>query len=88
MSAENILCYAPAESGAETLALRPLHQNDERHQQRNQHVDGKDNVDENVHFGASNMFERRLGRKPVLPLILNGGCWIAKPLALGPSLCG
>ena len=50
LSAENILCYAPAESGAETLALRPLHQNDERHQQRNQHVDGEDNVDENVHF--------------------------------------
>jgi len=24
------------------------------------------------------MFERRLGRKPV-PLILNGGSWIAKP---------
>ena len=33
-------------------------------------------------FGASNMFERRLGRKPVLPLILNGGSWIAKPLRL------
>jgi hypothetical protein len=28
------------------------------------------------------MFERRLGRKPVLPLILNGGSWIAKPLRL------
>ena len=30
-------------------------------------------------FEASNMFERRLGRKPVLPLILNAGSWIAKP---------
>src|SRR6476620_449317 len=28
-------------------------------------------------FEASNMFERRLGRKPVLPLILDAGYWMS-----------
>jgi len=35
LSAENILSYAPAESGAKTLALWPLHQDEQGHQQCN-----------------------------------------------------
>jgi len=64
LSAENILSHAPTESGAKTLALRPLHQDDEGHQQCNQHVDGKENVDENVHFRGDQYVERRLACKP------------------------
>jgi len=50
LSAEYILSHAPAESGAKALALGPLHQDDQGHQQCNQHVDGKENVYEDVHF--------------------------------------
>ena len=50
LGAEYILSHASAESGAKTLAFRPLHQDDQGHQQCNQHVDGKENVDEDVHF--------------------------------------
>ena len=50
LSAENILSHASAESGAKALALRALHQDDQGHQHCNQHVDGEDNVDENVHL--------------------------------------
>ena len=49
LSAENILSHAAAESGAKTLALRPLHQDDKGHQHCNQHVDAEENVDQDVH---------------------------------------
>ena len=50
LSAEYILSHAPAERSAKTLALGPLHQDDQGHQQCDHHVDGKENVDEYVHF--------------------------------------
>ena len=46
---ENILGDPPTKRRAETLTFRPLHQNDQCHQHRNQHVDSEQNVDENVH---------------------------------------
>ena len=66
LSAENIFSHAPAESGAKTLALRPLHQDDQGHQHCNQHVDSQENVDENVHFRGDQYVKRRLSCKPVL----------------------
>ena len=50
LSAEYIFSHTSSESRAKTLALRPLHQDDQGHQHCNQHVDGEDNVDENVHL--------------------------------------
>ena len=41
LSAENILRHASAESGAKTLALGALHQDDKDHQQRHQGPNGK-----------------------------------------------
>ena len=46
---ENILRDPPTKGRAKTLAFRPLHQNDQGHQHCNQHVDTKDNIDENIH---------------------------------------
>ena len=66
LSAENILSHASAESGAKTLALGPLHQNDQGHQHCNQHVDGEDYVDENVHLRGDQYVKRRHACKPVV----------------------
>ena len=49
LRAENILGHSSTKSRTETLTFRALHQNDQRHQHRNQHVDSEENVDENVH---------------------------------------
>lgn len=67
LSAENILSHAAAESGAKTLALRTLHQDDQRHQHCNQHVDGEENVDENVHFWEREYPQIRVIVKCVIP---------------------
>jgi hypothetical protein len=50
LRAENILSNPPTKGGAKTLTFRPLHQNDQCHQHRNQHVDSEENVDENIHW--------------------------------------
>ena len=50
LSPEDILGHASAKSSAKTLALRSLHQDDQRHQHCNQQIDGEENVNENVHF--------------------------------------
>ena len=66
LSAENVLSHAPAESSAKTLALRPLHQDDQGHQYRNQHIDDEDYVDENVHLRGDQYVKRTPARKPVV----------------------
>lgn len=66
LSAENILSHTATEGSTEALAFGPLHQDDQRHQQRNQHVDSENNVDQNVHFREREYVERRLGRKPLI----------------------
>src|SRR5438132_13352962 len=50
LRAENVLSDASAKGRAKTLTFRSLHQNDQRHQHRNQHVDSEENVDENIHW--------------------------------------
>jgi hypothetical protein len=50
LRSENILSYPAAKSRTQALAFRPLHENDERHQNRYDHVDGEDNVDRDVHL--------------------------------------
>jgi len=50
LSAEDIFSHASAKSGTKAFAFRPLHEDDQRHQHRDQHVDGEENVDQNVHF--------------------------------------
>lgn len=50
LRAENVLGDTPAKGRAKTLTFRPLHQNDQGHQHRNQHVDSEENVDENIHW--------------------------------------
>jgi hypothetical protein len=50
LRAENILSNPPTKGGAKTLTFRPLHQNDQCHQHRNQHVDSEENVDQNIHW--------------------------------------
>jgi len=66
LSTENILSHAPAESGTKTLALWPLHQDYQGHQQCNQHVDSKENVNEDVHFRGDQYVKRKLARKPTI----------------------
>ena len=57
LRAENVLRHAATESRAKTFALRPLHQDDKDHDQRDEHVNDEQNVNENVHRRAGNMAE-------------------------------
>ena len=66
LSAEYILSHAPAERSAKTLALRPLHEDDQGHQQCNQHVDGEENVNKDVHFRGDQYVKRKPLRKPTI----------------------
>ncbi len=50
LRAENVLSDPPTKGRAKTLTFRPLHQNDQGHQHRNQHVHSEENVDENIHW--------------------------------------
>lgn len=45
LRAENILRHTATESRAQALAFRPLHENDQKHQQRDEHVNREDNID-------------------------------------------
>jgi len=57
---ENILRDPATKGRTKPFAFRPLHQNDQRHQYRYQHVDSEENVDENVHLsGADNIGRSR-----------------------------
>ena len=50
LCAENVFRHATAERRPQALAFRPLHENDKKHQQRDQYVNSKDDINENVHF--------------------------------------
>ena len=65
LSAEYILSHASTERGAKTLALRSLHQDDQGHQHGDQHIDGEENVEENIHFRGDQYVKRTLERKLV-----------------------
>lgn len=51
---EKILRHPAAERRAEALAFRPLHQDHEDHQQRDQHVNYQEGIDQDRH-GAGNI---------------------------------
>ncbi len=46
---KKILRYAATERCAQALAFRPLHQNDEGHEERDQGVNPKEKIDQNGH---------------------------------------
>ena len=68
---ENVFRHAPAERRSQTLAFRPLHENDKKHQQRDQHVNSKDDINENVHFRGPAIWPKRAvcKRRPLLFLL-------------------
>ena len=51
LRAEQILCHAAAESSAEALAFRTLHQDDKDHQQRDEDVNNEQNIEQDGHRG-------------------------------------
>jgi len=49
LRAKNVFRDPAAKSRAEAFALRALHQNYEHHEQRHEHVNGQEQIDEQVH---------------------------------------
>jgi len=49
LRAENIFGHAAAKSRAQSLALRPLHQDDQQHQERDQDVNREQKINQDLH---------------------------------------
>ena len=60
LGSENILGHATAERRPKSLALRPLHQNDEHHEERDDRLNYEQEIDQNGHgdgqYGQSRGF--------------------------------
>ena len=50
LGAEDILRYATTEGRAQALAFRPLHQDDEHHEQRDEEINPEEDIDQNAHW--------------------------------------
>src|SRR5207237_6980845 len=66
LRAENIFGHAAAKRRAQAFALRPLHQNDQQHQERDQDVNRQQEVNQNLHRG------RGIWQKPDEKQPING----------------
>src|SRR5207253_4193683 len=87
---ENILGHAPTKGRAKTLTFRPLHQNNQCHQHRNQHVDSEENGDENIHWERTISADRAACKRSTrYAVILSPECFrVAKLTALSSQFSG
>ncbi len=55
LRAEKIIRHPAAESRAQALALRALHEDNQNHEQRDQHESSQNDIEQNLHERTGNM---------------------------------